>query len=140
MNSLKNKSGFTLLEIIIVVIIIGVLASLALPKFFSTVEFSRAQEAYSAMATVRGSLERYYLMKNSTYASASTSNIDVGDPLFGQPNAHFTLQITNQGPNTYTIIAARNTLDGGSSASNIQINVTAAGIVRTGMTAFSGIN
>ena len=33
----KNKSGFTLLEIIIVIIIIGILASLALPKFFKTV-------------------------------------------------------------------------------------------------------
>ena len=50
-------------EIIIVVIIVGVLASLALPKFFSTVEFSRAQEALSSLATVRGGLERYYVSK-----------------------------------------------------------------------------
>ena len=43
--TLKRKKGVTLLEIIIVVIIIGVLASLALPRLFSTVEFSRSAEA-----------------------------------------------------------------------------------------------
>ena len=52
MNLNKNKSGFTLLEIIIVIIIIGILASLALPKFFKTVEYSRSMEALTNLGNV----------------------------------------------------------------------------------------
>ena len=47
-----NKKGFTLLEIIIVIIIVGVLASLALPRFFSTVEYSRSTEALASLTSV----------------------------------------------------------------------------------------
>ena len=52
-----KKSGFTLLEIIIVVIIVGVLASLALPRFFQTIEFARSLEAMNVMASARRALD-----------------------------------------------------------------------------------
>ena len=142
MKLIKNKSGFTLLEIIIVVIIIGVLASLALPRFFSTVEFSRAQEALSGLSTVRGGLERYYVSKGKTYVGATTGNIDTGDPLVGQPNAHFTIQVGPAAATAagYTITATRNTLDGGASADTVVIIQTTGGITRSGTGAFAGIN
>ena len=140
MNLKKNTSGFTLLEIIIVVIIVGVLASLALPKFFSTVEFSRAQEGLAAAATIRGGLERYYVSKGNTYSGATTANIDTGDPLNGQPNAHFAMDISASTTSSYTVRATRNTLDGGAATSNITITQTPGGIVRAGATAFAGIN
>ena len=136
----KNKSGFTLLEIIIVVIIVGVLASLALPRFFAMVEFSRAQEALSALATVRGSLERYYVSKGNDYTNATTANIDVGDPLNGQPNAHFGIAVTAAGPAGYTIVAQRNVVDGGNANSNVTIVQGGGVVVRSGATAFAGIN
>ena len=60
-ESKKNKSGFTLLEIMIVVIIVGVLAALALPRLFGTIEYSRSTEAFSAFASIRSSMERCYL-------------------------------------------------------------------------------
>ena len=140
MKLIKNKSGFTLLEIIIVVIIVGVLASLALPKFFSTVEFSRAQEGLAAMATIRGGLERYYVSKGNTYLAASTGNIDTGNPLAGQPNAHFSVVITAAAATGYTITATRNTLDGGTGTHTIVLTQTTAVITRSGTTAFQGIN
>lgn len=140
MKLMKNKSGFTLLEIIIVVIIVGVLASLALPRFFSTVEFSRAQEALSAIATVRGGLERYYVSKGNTYVAATTAIIDTGDPLLGQPNAHFTLSVGTTLIDRYTITAERNAVDGGTVGDTVVLTQTPAGIVRGGTTAFAGIN
>lgn len=139
MKLMKNKSGFTLLEIIIVVIIVGVLASLALPRFFSTVEFSRAQEALSAIATIRGGLERYYVSKGNTYSGASTANIDTGDPLAGQPNAHFALSVSATTASSYTITATRNTVDGGTATHTVVLQ-QAGTISRSGTTAFAGIN
>ena len=136
----KNKSGFTLIEIMIVVIIIGVLASLALPKFFSTVEYSRSQEALSGIATVRGGLERYYVSKGNSYTGATTSNIDTGDPLKGQANAHFALTVGSTGTSGYTITATRNTVDGGVNTDTVVLQQTSSTIIRSGTTAFAGIN
>ncbi len=49
----NKKSGFTLLEIIIVIIIIGVLASLALPRLFATIQYSTATEALNFFGSIR---------------------------------------------------------------------------------------
>ncbi len=54
----KNRSGFTLLEIIIVIIIVGVLASLALPRFFNTIEYARSTEALNMIGTLKRGADR----------------------------------------------------------------------------------
>ena len=79
MKKISNKSGFTLLEIIIVIIIIGVLASLALPRFFNTIEYSKAQEALTALSMLRRSMERCYMFDNS-YSACLIGGLDVDDP------------------------------------------------------------
>ena len=136
----KNTSGFTLLEIIIVIIIVGVLASLALPRFFATVEFSRAQEALSAIAAVRGGMERCYVGKGKTYTGCGTANIDTGDPLKGQPNAHFSISVSAAGAAGYVITGTRNAVEGGTVNDLVVITQTTGGITRSGTGAFGGIN
>lgn len=97
---MKKRSGFTLLEVIIVIIIIGVLTSLALPRLFSVIEGSRATEALANIATLRRAVERYYLMNGTylppsgiaLYYDGSSSQIDflgMGEYLSDSPNAHF---------------------------------------------------
>ena len=54
------KKGFTLLELIIVIVIVGVLASLALPKLFSVIVGARSTEAIATIATIRSAMERCY--------------------------------------------------------------------------------
>ncbi len=140
MKTLKNKSGFTLLEIIIVIIIVGVLASLALPRFFATVEFSRAQEALSAIAAVRGGMERCYVGKGNTYSGCATGSIDTGDPLKGQPNAHFAITVGGASATGYTITGTRNSLEGGNAGDTVVIVQATSGVTRSGTGAFAGIN
>ena len=79
---LSNNQGFTLVELAVVVIIIGVLAAFAVPKFRDAVERSKASEAFNYLATVRASQERYHA-RNSTYASDLTKlDVHLADPKY----------------------------------------------------------
>ena len=130
------KSGFTLLEVIIVIIIIGVLASLALPRFFSTVEYSRGTEAMNSLVTVRQSIERCYLSRSS-YANCNAFGVlDLGDP-GSVPNSHFTYTIASIAQ-IYTITATRNTVDGGG-AGLIRVTFNGTTVTRSGTTPFGAV-
>lgn len=134
----QNKSGFTLLEIIIVIIIVGVLASLALPRFFATVEFSKSTEALNAMATLRGSMERCYLASSGTYVGCVITSLDVEDP-GASPGARFTYAASVQSATGYSLLATRNAADGGDGTSTIGIVQSPTGVTRTGTGKFVGI-
>jgi len=73
-----NEGGFTLVELAVVVVIIGVLAAFAVPKFLSSVERSKAAEAFTYLSTVRSAQERYHA-KHGLYA-AKLSDLDVTLP------------------------------------------------------------
>ena len=56
-----NKRGFTLIELMIAVIIIGILASIAAPTFRAMKARAICAEAVTAMATIRLALRQYYV-------------------------------------------------------------------------------
>lgn len=70
-KSNKGELGFTLVELAVVVVIIGVLAAFAVPRFLSSVERSKAAEAFNYLSTVHSAQERYHA-RQGTYASAIT--------------------------------------------------------------------
>ena len=63
----KNRSGFTLVELSVVIVIIGVLAAFAVPRFLVAVERSKAGEAFNYQSAVRSAQERYQA-RQGTYA------------------------------------------------------------------------
>lgn len=54
---MKNKKGFTLIELMVVIVIIGILAALAIPKFMSASSKAKVSE----IPTVMGSWEHAQL-------------------------------------------------------------------------------
>ena len=71
-----NK-GFTLVELIIVVIIIGILASVGIPQYNKTMERSRISEASSILGALRGAQLRYKLENGSYATDPSTLDMDM---------------------------------------------------------------
>ncbi|RKY16636.1 MAG: prepilin-type cleavage/methylation domain-containing protein [Planctomycetota bacterium] len=64
----RGQAGFTLVELAVVVVIIGVLAAFAVPRFLASVERTKAAEAFNYLSTVHSSMERYSA-RQGTYAS-----------------------------------------------------------------------
>jgi type IV pilus assembly protein PilA len=62
----RTRKGFTLVELAVVIVIIGVLAAFGVPQFLKSVERSKAAEAFNYLAAVRAAQERF-LAKNGIY-------------------------------------------------------------------------
>lgn len=69
------KAGFSLVELTIVVVILGILATFAVPRFMSSVEKTKASEAFSYLAQIEGAQARYNT-EHGKYANR-TSNLDI---------------------------------------------------------------
>lgn len=70
-----RKSGFTLVELAVVVVIIGVLAAFAVPRFKASVERSKAAEAFNYLSAVQAAQERFHA-RQSTYCD-DLDNLDI---------------------------------------------------------------
>jgi type IV pilus assembly protein PilE len=68
---MKNKAaGFTLIELMVVVAIVGILASIAMPAYQDYVLRGKLAEAYSQMASLQLRMEQYY-QDNRTYGTGA---------------------------------------------------------------------
>lgn len=65
---MKAQNGFTLVELMIVVAIIGILATVAMPSYTDYVLRGKLTEAFSTLADARVRMEQYY-QDNRTYAN-----------------------------------------------------------------------
>jgi prepilin-type N-terminal cleavage/methylation domain-containing protein len=67
----ESRKGFTLVELAVVIVIIGVLAAFGVPRFLKSVERSKAAEAFQYLAAVRSGQERY-VAKEGVYTEDLT--------------------------------------------------------------------
>ncbi len=74
-SEVGTRKGFTLVELAVVIVIIGVLAAFGVPRFLKSVERSKASEAFQYLSAVRAAQERY-LAKEGIYAT-SVDDLDI---------------------------------------------------------------
>lgn len=97
----KDRKGFSLVELAVVVIIIGVLAAFGVPRLLKSVERSKASEAFGYLSTVRSAQERYQA-RQGEYADAVTDlDMEVSDP------AYFTVGTPVGGEDSWSLTLTR---------------------------------
>lgn len=97
----RRLAGFTLIEILIVVVVVGILSAIAYPSYISHVQRSLESEAQGQIVALAGALEAYRA-KNFSYANASITNLA---PQLDE-NEHYTSSLTLSNNNqSYTITA-----------------------------------
>ena len=71
---MKARSGFTLVEILIVVIILGILAAIVIPQFTDASTQAKESACRSILQTVRSQVELYQIQHNDDLPGAGTAS------------------------------------------------------------------
>ena len=83
MNKTALRKGFTLLELLMVVIIIAILAAIALPQYIKVSERARAAEALQVVGSIRSSEMRYRSQNPAGNYTDVPTELDIDMPLDG---------------------------------------------------------
>lgn len=73
-----GKKGFTLLELIIVIIIIGVLATLGISQYTRMIERARGAEARAIIGAIRSNAAAIYMQNNNDCTTCNNVNLGIG--------------------------------------------------------------
>lgn len=106
----RSQAGFTLIEVMIVVAIIGILSAVAIPAYRDHVIRGKLTEATSNLADMRMKLEQFY-QDNRTYIGACAAGTIAPLPSGGNAKA-FTYSCPTLTATAFTVQAAGNASEG----------------------------
>ncbi|MBN1360397.1 MAG: type II secretion system protein [Sedimentisphaerales bacterium] len=76
---MKGRSGFTMVELMVVVLIVGILAAVAVPLMSGRIDASKWSEGKAGMGTIASALRAYAAEKGSFSTAPSLSEIGISN-------------------------------------------------------------
>jgi type IV pilus assembly protein PilA len=96
-----GESGFTLVELLVVMLILGLLAAIAIPSFFNQRDKAKDADAKSAARTAQTAMETYATDHQGSYAAATGGDLEtIEQTLVDAPNP---VQVVSSDVNEYVI-------------------------------------
>jgi type IV pilus assembly protein PilE len=99
-----KQKGFTLIELMIVIVVIGILAAIALPAYQDYVTRAKRADAKTALLAVQLAEEKWRA-NNSSYTPLMTNLGYPGNTAQNSPDNNYKVTVTNTTATTYTITA-----------------------------------
>lgn len=88
---MNRQTGFTLIELMVVVVIIAILTAIAVPQYSDYVTRSKIPEAISGLSDVRVRMEQYF-QDNRTYVGACVAAQNTANDLLPPDTANFSFR------------------------------------------------
>jgi len=107
---MKSRKGFTLIELMVVVLIVGILAAVAIPILRGRIDAAKWSEGKAMMGSIATALRAYCAEKGVGYATAPASLVvlgfaagDLSGTYFSDSDFSFTLTVPVSVPPGFTV-------------------------------------
>jgi type IV pilus assembly protein PilA len=110
----NQESGFTLVELLVVMLILGLLAAIAIPSFFNQRDKARDADAKAGVRSAQTAMETYATDNNGSYAGATPALLQGIEPTLNDVTltvpavaaGSYTVRVTSSTGNTFDVVRA----------------------------------